>query len=377
MLDCGSRALRPVGGLKDPDALSSYLKACDLFQTSGGQFDPDPTFQLFAALRRVIAAAPDFAPAHSDLAKYEAYFTHYGLFSADQAVALRKEARAEAARALALDPKNADAYVALAFLVPRPGWAERERLLRKALSADPDWPHANGFLGILLGEVGRLQEAAAYTQRASAANPLNPDLGWSAQSADALSAAGRNDDADRVVAQLVRLWPADQDVWNARLSVAENAGRWDQASALMRDPARPRFYQSSDVADFELLFRAAKSRSPAQVAASRRVEIKKAKKTPALINPSIIGLSILGDVDDAFDLASSPAAKAFAAGLDARSKASSTSPRIESPMIDGLIKAGVFFAFLISTRREAATWAGERDLAARKSSSKSATSEDW
>ena len=314
MLDCGSRALRPVGGLKDPDALSSYLKACDLFQTSGGQFDPDPTFQLFAALRRVIAAAPDFAPAHSDLAKYEAYFTHYGVFSADQAVALRKEARAEAARALALDPKNADAYVALAFLVPRPGWAERERLLRKALSADPDWPHANGFLGILLGEVGRLQEAAAYTQRASAANPLNPDLGWSAQSADALSAAGRNDDADRVVAQLVRLWPADQDVWNARLSVAENAGRWDQASALMRDPARPRFYQSSDVADFELLFRAAKSRSPAQVAASRRVEIKKAKKTPALINPSIIGLSILGDVDDAFDLASSPAAKAFADG---------------------------------------------------------------
>ncbi len=314
MLDCGSRALRPVGGLKDPNALSSYLKACDLFQISGSQFDPDPTFQLFAALRRVIAAAPDFAPAHSDLAKYEAYFTHYGVFSSDQTVALRMESRAEADRALALDPKNADAYVALAFLVPRPGWAERERLLRRALAADPDWPHANGFLGILLGEVGRLQESAAYMQRASAANPLSPDLGWSAQSADALSAAGRNDDADRVVAQLVKLWPADQDVWNARLSVAENTGRWDQAFALMRDTARPRYYQLSDVANFELLFRATKSRAPAQVAASRRVEIEESEKIPALINSSIIGLSILGDVDDAFDLASSPTAKAFADG---------------------------------------------------------------
>ena len=313
MLDCGSRALRPSGGLKDPDALSSYLKACDLFQISGNQFDPDPTFQLFAALRRVIAASPDFAPAHSDLAKYEAYFAHYGVFSADQTVTLRKEAHAEADRALALDPKNADAYVALAFLVPRPGWAERERLLHKALSADPDWPHANGFLGILLSEVGRLQEAAAYMERASAANPLSPDLGWTAQSADALSAAGRNDDADRVVAQLIKLWPADQDVWNARMSIAENTGRWDQASALLRDPGRPHFYQSSDVVDFERLFRAAKSRSPAQVAAARRTEMKRAT-TPALINSSIIGLSILGDVDDAFKLASSPASKALGDG---------------------------------------------------------------
>ncbi len=310
MLDCGSRALRPRGGLRNADALSSYLKACDLFQTSGNQFDPDPTFQLFAALRRVIAAAPTFAPAHSDLAKYEAYFAHYGIFAPDQTALLRKEARAEADRALALDPKDADAYVALMFLVPRPGWVERERLLRRAIAVDPDWPHANGFLGILLSEVGRIREAAAYTQRASAANPLSPDLGWTAQSAQMLAAAGRTDLADPILVQLAKLWPADQDVWNARFVVAVDAGRWDEATALMHDPGRPSYYRPSDIDDYDLLFRAAKSHAPDQIASARRRALERAQSNPALANDEITSLSILGDVDDAFRLALSPGALA-------------------------------------------------------------------
>ncbi len=312
MLDCGSRALRPVHGLNDPAALSSFLEACDLFQLHGDDFAPDPIFQLFAALRRVIAAAPDFAPAHADLAKYEAYYTHYmgGAFSSEQSSTLRKDSRDQADRALVLDQKSPDAYVALAFLVPRPGWTERERLLRKAIAADPDWPHGNGFLGMLLLEVGRLQEGSVYIQRAAAANPLSTELGWTSTSTGVLSAAGRTDLADSTLVQLVKLWPGDPDVWLSRFSVDANAGRWADALALLHDPAKPKGMAPPEVAEYELVFRAAISRAPGDIAAARRTVLQTMKTSPQLVQREIENLSILGDIDDAFALASGPLALA-------------------------------------------------------------------
>ena len=123
---------------------------------------------MLASLREVAAKAPDFAPAHSDFAKF-ALFLASGL-PPDQAAPLRQEAEAEAHKALALDPKSPDAYVALSRLLPVTDWAGREKLLRQGVAGDPDWPYTNGFLGLMLAETGRLQDAAGYFQKAAAAD---------------------------------------------------------------------------------------------------------------------------------------------------------------------------------------------------------------
>src|SRR6185312_10359644 len=169
---CGERAFRRADGLSDPAALSAYLRACDLFLVHSD--DSEVTYELLASLRQVTSIAPRFSAAHSDIAKYEAYFIDQ--FPSDQVAAIRRDVEAEARRALELDPRNADAYVARYLLFPSGRWLEGERLLRQGLALDPDWPHANGFLGNLLTEVGRVREASLHFQRAAAANPLSGGL---------------------------------------------------------------------------------------------------------------------------------------------------------------------------------------------------------
>ncbi len=166
VLACSNRALVPAHGLTDPDLLSRYLHACDLFVNRTDS--REDIYELLASLREVAAKAPDFAPAHSDLAKFALFFSP-GL-PPDQAAPLRQEAEAEAHKALALDPKSPDAYLALSRLLPPTDWAGREKLLRQGVAGDPDWPFTNGFLGLMLADTGRLQEAAGYLQKAAAAD---------------------------------------------------------------------------------------------------------------------------------------------------------------------------------------------------------------
>jgi len=59
---------------------------------------------LLASLREVAAKAPDFAPAHSDFAKFAMFFLLF--MPPDQTAALRREAEAEAHKALAWTPNR-------------------------------------------------------------------------------------------------------------------------------------------------------------------------------------------------------------------------------------------------------------------------------
>ena len=167
VISCAYRALGPQG-LTDTELLSRYVRVCDLFVNHDDASDMKSTFELFDDLRIIMAKAPKFAPAQSDFAKFAAYLAP--LLPPDQASGVRAEAARAAKRALELDPHAADAYVASEMLLPPTEWAERETLLRKAVSVDPDWPHANGFLAMFLTETGRMREAATYGQRAAAAD---------------------------------------------------------------------------------------------------------------------------------------------------------------------------------------------------------------
>ncbi|HEX8957697.1 MAG TPA: tetratricopeptide repeat protein, partial [Burkholderiaceae bacterium] len=118
-----------------------------------------------ARYRAAIAAAPGFAPAHTNLA----YALHRQGRSGDAAEALR--------RSHGLDEAQADAHylsAALAVEALRPDDAERH--YRRALEIDPALEAASLELGALLAQQGRLADAVTAVEHGLAQHPGSTQL---------------------------------------------------------------------------------------------------------------------------------------------------------------------------------------------------------
>ena len=298
VLTCSGRALQPDDGISDPQALIQYLVACDRFAQQG-EGNAQMIDQMLTALRQVTSRAPSFAPAHSALAKFLAYYA--AVTPPEQAAAYRTEATAEAQRALALDPKDADAYVALELLQPAINWGAREALLRKGLAADPDWPHANGFLSLLMAEVGRMDEALVYSRKAAAADPLGES--WASSNIMTLAGAGQTQEAEADATRLVNSWPNSTGDWLIRMFANFYEDNWDGVLANLSEPVASSAMPPVDRDHLRSLSLAAKSRDPNLVAKIRNDLLESAQRGPAYVTSSIAGLAALGYLDDAFKLA--------------------------------------------------------------------------
>ena len=300
VLNCAGQALRPTGGLSDPEALGLYLRACDLFETSVWGDDAKAVYGTLDAFRQVTARAPGFAPGHSALARFLARYRHGAALQSDPGAAA--EAEREARRALAIDPKDADAYVALSLLRPESDYAGREKLLDQALAANPSWAYANSAKASLLFDVGRLSEGVAALGRAAAANPLSLNI----PTDTALVANGQQSAGNAEHERLRRLWPHSPSVWFAGLQIDVWEKRWDELFALLDDrQSRPVSFTDDEVQGLRILYGAEKSRTPATLAAARDPLVRGALKSPpseALIAP-FAALADLGFTDDAFRVA--------------------------------------------------------------------------
>jgi hypothetical protein len=251
---------------------------------------------MLAALREVTAGAPDFAAAHSDLAKFDAYLAP--LAPPDQAASMRQEAAAEARRALAIEPRSPDAYLAEALLLPPTQWVERERLLREGVATDPEWPHTNSFLAALLAEVGRLADAILYARKAAAA-----DLQIDSSGPDVVLAAAAGREVGPCIdtmSRKIKLDPTGQN-WGDLLNCQIWAGHADAALALLASPAAP--VGTRLVEAWTAYVVAAKTRAPADVAVARNLALATAAENGLGKWTAIQDLASLGFVDDAFALA--------------------------------------------------------------------------
>jgi tetratricopeptide (TPR) repeat protein len=297
VLSCSNRALVPAHGLTDPDLLSRYLHACDIFVR--GFYSDRDKYDLLNSLREVSAKAPDFVPAHSDLAKFALYFA--ATLPPDQAAPLRKEADAEAHKALALDPKSPDAYLALSWLLPVTDWAGQEKLLRQGVAADPSWPHTNGFLGFILIDTGRLQEAAGYLQRAATADL---QIDWGPANAGSQCNAGQFDQAMSYLSDALKRKPDDFDVRNTLVHCLYLAKRWPDLHKAVHDPAlRPTGFTDEHVARDDIYTQAAETRTAAAIAKARALAVAAPSGSNSVITQGIEMLAVLGLTDDAFELA--------------------------------------------------------------------------
>jgi tetratricopeptide (TPR) repeat protein len=233
-------------------ALSLYLKWCSEHWSgsSSGSAELD-------AARRVTVAVSDFSFGWSALALAT---TAVATADSPDAARLRREGMAAARRSMALDDHNPEGYMAIAGLMPLARYAEREALLKKAISVRPtECGCERQAYGDFLASVGRMAEAAEQYERARAMRPLAPFSNL--RFAQALYMIGRNDEADQVLTDTLELWPDATSLRLLKMKSALWTGRYDDAVTLLRSPDLP--LTSNQRAAFSDAFTALKSGDPA------------------------------------------------------------------------------------------------------------------
>jgi TolB-like protein/tetratricopeptide (TPR) repeat protein len=150
----------------DPAVYDLYLRACP------HSYAPDELRTSHGLLEVVTQRAPQFADAWGRLAYVRAWRSFYRPFAERQAIAA--QVATEAARALEIDPQNADAEAAQLFTVPAFGrFLEGEAALQR-LRCAPGSAHARAYIGWFLRTTGRVRESLEETERAYRLNALDP-----------------------------------------------------------------------------------------------------------------------------------------------------------------------------------------------------------
>jgi TolB-like protein/Tfp pilus assembly protein PilF len=192
--------------------------------------------------RRAIKLDPNSAEAHAGLAQATVLLAqNYMVLNFDQA---RREAEAEIARAVAIDPRSVPAYLASGFLnatltrrVGDPRFARRsEAAYRRALEIDPRNPDVLTYYGSFLVEKDRPQEAVPILKRGLEIDPLNR-LTLSTMAA-ALGAQGKIDEAAQAYRSVVALYPDFVDAPEHLGGMLAKWGRLDEAEPWLRRAAR-------------------------------------------------------------------------------------------------------------------------------------------
>jgi serine/threonine protein kinase/Tfp pilus assembly protein PilF len=182
------------------------------------------------ALQQAIAADPDFAAPHAELARAYVLLGFDELMPQADAYALAKR---EAQRALELNPDLPDAHTALADIsfYYEWDWVGAEGSYRQALALAPSDARARSQYARMLSAAGRTAEASAEARTAAAADPF---------SADATLTQGlmayyerRYDDAAAMLQRALRMDPRYPGAWLTLSRVAEARGDFAEAGRLI------------------------------------------------------------------------------------------------------------------------------------------------
>jgi TolB-like protein len=296
----------------DDQTLAMTLKAVDGLRYS----DPNEDQVGIAVARlaeQVVARAPDFAWGHSIRANalhWESVVMHLAGAELHEREQLR---RAEAQRALALDPKDAMAYFDLSALAKSA--QEFESIVLKGLSVDP---HPAIFVGglygreaSLLASAGRFREALPFARRAAVLDPLSS---WeSGELAALLATLGQMPEAMAVFDRCLALWPNDPAVrWDYLTAMVYYAAP-RQALAVLDDPAiRPAGLSDKDINIIRVFLNARANEG----AKAKALQVIRAEAASVPADFAVSVLASLGDVDAAYATAIANEGKQGAARLN-------------------------------------------------------------
>lgn len=265
------------------------------------QGDPQATSQAIGLFRRAVELQPDFANGWGALAS--AYAVAARSRPAQYVASLEAHSRAAAARALALDPGNPYAEIALVSLLPRTGnWARAEQVARRADARHPNNEVFLAMLSGILAAVGRVGEAAGLTERIVKLAPPSPGLGYSR--VQLLWSANRLEEADSAMTEAFALFPMHFAVWFTRFYLLTYTGRAREAIALGED--RGSWPTGIPEQNFDLVLAAARaiaSGAKSDIDTALDLNMAAARKAAGQAENTIQFASAVGRLDDAFALA--------------------------------------------------------------------------
>jgi adenylate cyclase len=228
----------PVGAI-DPAAYDLYLRA----RSELGWTDNKP--EPVEILEQVVARAPTLASAWAALALARAVRLRRSTAAAS-VPGLRDGVVKAAQTALGLDPASGVAYIALTHLQPWGRYAERERLVMKALETSPRDPQILTEVGIHFNIVGRARDGMTYVSQAYALDPLLPET--AVIYAYGLANTGRRQEAQAAGDALRTRLPDHGTLMNDALWLAVEDNDWERFDTLVRE-VEERRYSASVIAE--------------------------------------------------------------------------------------------------------------------------------
>lgn len=161
----------PPGERASPEAHVAYLRG----RFHWNQRSADGFAQGLAFFQEAVAQDPRYARAWSGIADTHMLSATYGY--AEQAEAAPR-AREAAERALALDPSLGEAHASLALVRYYYDWdfAGAEREFRRAAELAPSYANARLWLGLLLFNQGRIEDARAVLRQGLDLDPVSVTL---------------------------------------------------------------------------------------------------------------------------------------------------------------------------------------------------------
>jgi TolB-like protein/Tfp pilus assembly protein PilF len=190
-----------------------------------------------AYYQQAIKLDPNYAMAYARLAIAQQWFNNWAA-SADERKATSPLARANANKAVALNPQSA---VALGALGINQAWSDidypaAEATLKKAVAIDPANAETLYQLADVTGCLGRLDDAVAMMRKVLAMEPLNASFHF--YTGQFLLAMGRLDEAEAELRTAIDLQPT-AEAFRTYLAIAYiKQGKFDQAlRAAKAEPA--------------------------------------------------------------------------------------------------------------------------------------------
>ncbi len=275
----------------EPSALSAFIVGRE--GTTGVRGDEAALIHY----ERVVAMSPNFSWGHSAIAVTQG-FALRGRPSTPSTQATMVAARAEADRALQLDPHNGEAYLALELLTPQTAWSRRESLLLKGAAVDPDFEPVAMMEGRLLWAVGRARDATEWLQRAHNIEPFHNGATWSL--ALNLASQGWSAESHKLRTQMSLQWPEHYATRDVQFWTRLVAGDTEPMLALLDDQTNwPSDVDEGSVKVWRAAFGALDGRHPRAKPEAVQLVLAAADSSALSHGRATTLLAMLGDLDDA------------------------------------------------------------------------------
>ena len=185
-----------------------------------------------ASLQRAVEINADFPPAHAFLGFAQVFAAHMGWVDKAESVPLGRQ---HAERAIVLDDRNPWGFSALGYAALMQRRTEEAiAAFRTAVNLTPSSAAAHAHLSRGLAFAGEWREAIEHGEAAMRLSPLDPEISlFRGAMAIAHYAARRFDEALRFTEENLRVRPAFQGAQRLHCASLAQAGKVDEARALL------------------------------------------------------------------------------------------------------------------------------------------------